>query len=65
MDRFKYSLKVGILAFLLFCTLNYLVPMPSGIIKIIIYSFIFAVLLMILVRIFLPLKITKRKKNRF
>ncbi|BAS46226.1 hypothetical protein SSCHL_1446 [Staphylococcus schleiferi] len=38
--------------------------MPSGIIKIVIYSFIFAVLLMILVRIFLPLKITKLKKNR-
>ncbi|MCL7514659.1 hypothetical protein M8402_13865, partial [Staphylococcus aureus] len=27
MDRLKYSLKVGILALLLFCTLNYLVPM--------------------------------------
>ncbi|HFE8316801.1 TPA: hypothetical protein ACN2MO_002636, partial [Staphylococcus aureus] len=26
MDRLKYSLKVGILALLLFCTLNYLVP---------------------------------------
>ena len=25
MDRLKYSLKVGILALLLFCTLNYLV----------------------------------------
>ncbi|MDT4094712.1 hypothetical protein RPP25_12590, partial [Staphylococcus aureus] len=24
MDRLKYSLKVGILALLLFCTLNYL-----------------------------------------
>ncbi len=30
MDRLKYSLKVGILALLLFCTLNYLVPMQSN-----------------------------------
>ncbi|MCQ9960721.1 hypothetical protein L6B85_12425, partial [Staphylococcus aureus] len=29
MDRLKYSLKVGILALLLFCTLNYLVPMDK------------------------------------
>ncbi|EOB8215103.1 TPA: hypothetical protein SMJ77_002748 [Staphylococcus aureus] len=52
MDRLKYSLKVGILA-LLFCTLNYLVPMQSNAFSIIIYSAIFAVLLMLLVYIFL------------
>ncbi|HHP7511990.1 TPA: hypothetical protein ACSGGP_000315 [Staphylococcus aureus] len=54
MDRLKYSLKVGILALLLlFCTLNYLVPMQSNAFSIIIYSSIFAVLLMLLVYIFL------------
>lgn len=53
MDRLKYSLKVGILALLLFCTLNYLVPMQSNAFSIIIYSAIFAVLLMLLVYIFL------------
>lgn len=41
MDRLKYSLKVGILALLLFCTLNYLVPMQSNAFSIIIYSAIF------------------------
>ncbi|HAR7072779.1 TPA: hypothetical protein I2T40_03975 [Staphylococcus aureus] len=55
MDRLKYSLKVGILALLLllFCTLNYLVSMQSNAFSIIIYSAIFAVLLMLLVYIFL------------
>ncbi|CXU54018.1 Uncharacterised protein [Staphylococcus aureus] len=36
MDRLKYSLKVGILALLLFCTLNYLVPMQSNAFSIIV-----------------------------
>ncbi|MBN4894096.1 hypothetical protein [Staphylococcus sp. EG-SA-18] len=54
MDRLKYSLKVGILALLLFCTLNYLVPMQSNAFSIIIYSSIFAVLLMLLSQVQTP-----------
>ncbi|PCF46155.1 hypothetical protein CD148_12915 [Staphylococcus delphini] len=64
MDRFKFSLKVGILSLLLFCTLNYLVPMPDDFIMIIIYSLVYVALLMFLIYIFLPLKTTKRRKNK-
>ncbi|WP_413222482.1 hypothetical protein [Staphylococcus aureus] len=63
MDRLKYSLKVGILALLLFCTLNYLVPMQSNAFSIIIYSAIFAVLLMLLVYIFLGILKKRHETN--
>ena len=51
MDRLKYSLKVGILALLLFCTLNYLVQCKAMLFNNYIFGN-FAVLLMLLVYIF-------------
>ncbi|WP_186305714.1 hypothetical protein [Staphylococcus epidermidis] len=53
MDRLKYALKIGILAVLLYCTLHYIVPMQSGAFYIIIYSAIYAGLLMTLIYVFL------------
>ncbi|UXV55750.1 hypothetical protein MUA68_00170 [Staphylococcus aureus] len=53
MYKFKYALKVGILAVLLYYTMNYIVPIQNEFSYQLIYSIIFAILLMILVYIML------------
>lgn len=57
MYKFKYALKVGILAVLLYCTMNYFIPIQNKFSYQLIYSILFGILLMILVYIMLgPIK---------
>lgn len=61
MSRFGYAIRIGLIAFLVYCTMQYIIPMPNGNLYILIYSAVLGILV-ILFSYFLVGKPPKVKK---
>lgn len=65
MSRFCYAIRIGLIAFLVYCTMQYIIPMPNEKLYILIYSAVLGILV-ILFSYFLvgkPPKVMKHSKK--